>query len=108
MGPLGDRVLAEGDDSEQARTMKADARAISVIVSLPVLLQNIDLTGMAIALPDMARSLHAPALHLNIVIAAYAISLAAFLPLSAWLADRFSASRVFCVAIGIFALASAM
>jgi EmrB/QacA subfamily drug resistance transporter len=63
---------------------------------------------MAVALPKMSISLHTPTLHLNAVIAAYAISLAAFLPLSAWLADRFGARTVFNAAIALFALASAL
>jgi EmrB/QacA subfamily drug resistance transporter len=81
-------------------------RLVPLIVASPMFLQNIDTTAMATALPSMARSLGVPALQLNWVITVYLLSLAVFLPLSAWLADRFGARRMFCIAIAVFSLAS--
>jgi EmrB/QacA subfamily drug resistance transporter len=71
-------------------------------------LQNIDMTAMTIALPSIAQSLHVPTLRLNMIITAYLLSLAVFLPMSAWLADRFGAKQMFCVSISLFSLASAL
>nr|WP_246448191.1 MFS transporter [Novosphingobium flavum] len=81
-------------------------RLVPLIVACPLFLQNIDLSALNVALPGIAASLKVPPLQLNAVIAAYAIALAAFLPLSAWLADRFGPRRVFCMAIAVFSLAS--
>lgn len=88
--------------------MARRSNIIPMIVAAPMFLQNVDLMATTVAVPNMATSLHVKPLHLNLVIAAYAISLAAFLPLSAWLADRFGAKRMFCIAIVIFAAASAL
>jgi EmrB/QacA subfamily drug resistance transporter len=96
---------------DQTSEMQSDARRLRLvpaIVALPMFLQNIDLSALNVALPSIAISLAVPPLHLNAVIAAYAIALAAFLPLSAWMADRFGPRPVFCWAIGVFAFASAL
>ncbi|QHE78265.1 MFS transporter [Hydrogenophaga sp. PBL-H3] len=69
-------------------------------------LQNLDSTVLATALPSMARSLDVPVLHLNLAITGYLLSLALFLPVSGWLAERFGPKRLFCLAIGIFTLGS--
>jgi EmrB/QacA subfamily drug resistance transporter len=88
--------------------MVARGRLVPLIIACPMFLQNIDMTAMTIALPSIAASLQVPALHLNLVITAYLLSLAVFLPMSAWLADRFGAKQMFCVAIALFSLASAL
>ena len=63
---------------------------------------------MVTALPSIASSLAVPTLHLNLAITAYLLSLAVFLPVSGWLADRLGARRVFCLAIALFSLGSAL
>lgn len=83
-------------------------RLIPVIVASPLFLQNLDSSALATALPSIAHSLQVPALHLNLAITSYLLSLAVFLPISAWLAERFGAKRVFCMAIVLFSLGSAL
>jgi EmrB/QacA subfamily drug resistance transporter len=88
--------------------MTTHNRLVPLIIACPMFLQNIDMTAMTIALPSIAASLHVSTLRLNLVITAYLLSLAVFLPMSAWLADRFGAKQMFCVAITLFSLASAL
>ncbi|SEJ74367.1 drug resistance transporter, EmrB/QacA subfamily [Sphingobium sp. AP50] len=88
--------------------MAATRKFIPLIIAAPMFLQNVDMMATSVALPDMARSLGVVPLQLNLVIAAYAVSLAVFLPISAWLVDRFGAKRMFCSAILIFSGASAL
>lgn len=83
-------------------------RVIPVIVACPLFLQNLDTTVMATALPSMAKSLGVPVLDLNLAITSYLLSLAIFLPASAWMAGRFGARRVFCAAVILFSLSSAL
>ena len=40
------------------------------------------------------------------VLASYTLSLAVFIPISGWMADRFGTRRVFASAIGLFTLGS--
>lgn len=62
---------------------------------------------MATALPSMAKSLSIPVLDLKLAITTYLLSLAIFLPASAWLAERFGNRTVFCSAVILFSTGSA-
>ncbi len=86
----------------------ARARIIPLVVAFPLFLQNLDTSVMATALPSIAQALQVQPLHLNLAITSYLLSLAVFLPLSGWCADRFGAKRVFCAAIAFFSLGSAL
>jgi EmrB/QacA subfamily drug resistance transporter len=61
---------------------------------------------IATALPTIARSLDESPLRLNVAITCYLLSLAVFIPISGWTADRFGARRVFSAAIVVFTLGS--
>src|SRR5689334_4644112 len=74
-------------------------RIVPLIVASPLFLQNLDTSVMATALPTIAHALGVSVLHLNLAITSYLLSLAVFLPVSGWLAERFGAKRVFCVAV---------
>ena len=88
--------------------MVSSSKLVPLIVASPLFLQNIDTSVMATALPSIAESLQVPPLHLNLAITSYLLSLAVFIPVSGWLADRFGAKRVFCLAIAFFSLGSAL
>ena len=63
---------------------------------------------IAVSIPAMAKSLGQNPLRLNLVIATYLLSLAVFIPVSGWIADRLGARIVFCSAIAIFTTGSAL
>ena len=69
-------------------------------------MENLDGTIIATALPQMAISFHVGAVSLNIGMTAYLLTLAVFIPISGWLADRLGARTVFASAVGIFTVAS--
>jgi EmrB/QacA subfamily drug resistance transporter len=79
---------------------------ISLIVACAMFMQNMDSTVIATALPVIARSLNESPLRLNVAITCYLLSLAVFVPISGWTADRLGARRVFSVAIIVFVLGS--
>jgi EmrB/QacA subfamily drug resistance transporter len=81
---------------------------IPLVIGCAFFMEGLDSTMIAVAIPDMARSLGANPLRLNLVIATYLLSLAVFIPLSGWIADRLGARVVFCAAIAIFATGSAL
>jgi EmrB/QacA subfamily drug resistance transporter len=80
---------------------------VPLIVACALFMQNLDSTVIATALPAISRSLHEDPLRLNLAITSYLLSLAVFIPLSGWMADRFGARTVFCWAIAVFTLGSA-
>lgn len=54
----------------------------------------------------MAASLQVTPLSLKAVVASYILSLAVFIPVSGWMADRFGTRRVFFTAVSVFTTAS--
>ncbi|HTP83314.1 MAG TPA: DHA2 family efflux MFS transporter permease subunit [Alphaproteobacteria bacterium] len=79
---------------------------VPLIVACGLFMENLDSTVVATALPAIARSLHEDPLRLNLAITSYLLSLAVFIPLSGWLADRIGARTVFGSAIVVFTLGS--
>jgi EmrB/QacA subfamily drug resistance transporter len=86
--------------------MRPPRYLVPMIVACALFMENMDATVIATALPAIARDFGASPLRLNLAISAYLLSLALFIPLSGWFADRFGARTVFCSAIVIFTLGS--
>lgn len=76
------------------------------VVACAMFMQSLDSTVIATALPTIAHSLGESPLRLNVAITCYLLSLAVFIPVSGWTADRFGARRVFSLAIVVFTLGS--
>jgi EmrB/QacA subfamily drug resistance transporter len=81
---------------------------IPLVVGCAFFMEGLDATMIAVSIPAMAKSLGEHPLRLNLVITSYLLSLAVFIPVSGWIADRFGARRVFCAAVLIFAGGSAL
>src|SRR5215213_1092317 len=80
--------------------------AILMIVACAMFMQNLDSTIIATALPTIAADIGETPLRLNVAITCYLLSLAVFVPISGWTADRFGARRVFTAAIIVFTTGS--
>ena len=81
---------------------------IPLVVACALLMDGLDQTIIVTSLPQIARSLGESPLRLNLAITSYLLSLAVFIPVSGWIADRFGARTVFCTAVGIFTVSSAL
>jgi EmrB/QacA subfamily drug resistance transporter len=90
----------------QTRDRAPAGPLIPIIIGSALFMQTLDATVIANALPAMAQALGESPLRLNLAISVYMLSTAIFLPLSAWLADRFGARTIFALAIGLFAVSS--
>lgn len=71
-------------------------------------MESLDSTVLATALPAVAHSMHEDPLHLSLAISSYLVSIAVFIPLSGWLAERFGARLIFRSAIVVFTIGSAL
>ncbi len=69
-------------------------------------MESLDTTILNTALPAIAEALQVAPLSLKSILASYTLSLAVFIPISGWMADRFGTRLVFAGAIGIFTLGS--
>lgn len=79
---------------------------VPLIVACALFMQNLDATAIATALPSIADALHETPLRLHLAITVFMLSLAAFLPVSGWVADKFGARHIFRLAMVIFITAS--
>src|SRR5450432_4607854 len=76
------------------------------LVAVAFFMEALDTTILNTAVPAIARALDVAPLSMKAVLASYTLSLAVFIPLSGWMADRFGTRRVFASAIGLFTLGS--
>ena len=81
---------------------------IPLVVAFGFLMEGLDSTIITVAIPNIAASLHETALRLSLAITSYLLSLAVFIPISGWIADRFGARSVICAAFAVFTIASAL
>ncbi len=58
-------------------------------------MESLDTTILNIAVPVSANALDVTPLNMKSVLASYTLSLAVFIPISGWMADRFGTRRVF-------------
>jgi EmrB/QacA subfamily drug resistance transporter len=87
------------------------SRSIAIaplIVGCAQFMHQFDGAVIATALPAMAQSLAEDPVRLNLAITCYLLSLAVFVPISGWMADRFGAKRVFIWAIIVFTTSSVL
>lgn len=94
--------------SSPAVEQKRDSSLIVALVAAAFFMENLDGTIIATALPQMAHSFHMHAVDLSIGITSYLLTLAVFIPISGWVADRFGVRAVFTAALTVFTAASVL
>ncbi|MGC3965402.1 MAG: MFS transporter [Rhodocyclaceae bacterium] len=75
---------------------------VPMIVACALFMENMDSTVIATSLPTIARDLNEDPIALKLALTSYLVSLAVFIPISGWMADRFGARKVFRSAIAMF------
>ena len=81
-------------------------RLLPWLVAVAFFMESLDTTILNTAVPAISAALRVAPLSMKAVLASYTLSLAVFIPISGWMADRFGTRRVFASAIGLFTLGS--
>ncbi|MGD0134070.1 MAG: DHA2 family efflux MFS transporter permease subunit [Bryobacteraceae bacterium] len=81
-------------------------RLLPWLVAVAFFMESLDTTILNTAVPTIAAALKVAPLSMKAVLSSYTLSLAVFIPISGWMADRFGTRRVFASAIGLFTLGS--
>lgn len=89
-----------------AATDPALNRTVPLILAVALFMENMDSTVISTSLPAIAADIGTSPVALKLALTAYLVSLAIFIPISAWMADRYGAKRVFRIAIGVFVVGS--
>src|SRR5213595_4126732 len=81
-------------------------RLLPWLVAVAFFMESLDTTILNTAVPAIAKALAVAPLSMKAVLSSYTLSLAVFIPISGWMADRFGTRRVFASATGLFTLGS--
>jgi EmrB/QacA subfamily drug resistance transporter len=92
--------------SAQPPLAASSKRLVPWLIAVAFFMESLDTTILNTAVPTIAAALHVAPLSMKSVLASYTLSLAVFIPISGWMADRFGTRRVFASAIGLFTLGS--
>jgi EmrB/QacA subfamily drug resistance transporter len=84
----------------------AARRLLPWLVAVAFFMESLDTTILNTAVPAISAALGVAPLSMKAVLASYTLSLAVFIPISGWMADRFGTRLVFASAIGLFTLGS--
>ena len=83
-------------------------RLLPWLVAVAFFMESLDTTILNTAVPTIAEALGVAPLSMKAALTSYTISLAVFIPVSGWIADRFGTRLVFMTAIGVFTTGSLM
>src|ERR1700728_1680373 len=95
-------------DAASPQPTDASKRLLPWLVAVAFFMESLDTTILNTAVPAISAALHVGPLSMKAVLASYTLSLAVFIPISGWVADRFGTRRVFAAAIGLFTLGSVL
>ncbi|MGB3901197.1 MAG: MFS transporter [Mesorhizobium sp.] len=77
-------------------------RIVPLVLAVALFMENMDSTVIATSLPAIAVDIDTSPIALKLALTAYLVSLAIFIPVSGWMADRFGAKNIFRTAIAVF------
>jgi EmrB/QacA subfamily drug resistance transporter len=93
-------------EDERRAQAKVPSPLLPWLVAVAFFMESLDTTILSTAVPSIARALSVAPLSMKAVLSSYTLSLAVFIPVSGWMANRFGTRRVFAGAIGLFTLGS--
>jgi EmrB/QacA subfamily drug resistance transporter len=79
-----------------------NGRLVPIILAVALFMENMDATVIATSLAAIAHDIGSEPIALKLALTAYLVALAIFIPISAWMADRWGARNIFRIAILIF------
>ncbi|KTD78460.1 DHA2 family efflux MFS transporter permease subunit [Legionella waltersii] len=79
---------------------------IIFVVSCAMFMEAMDTTIINTAIPVMAQSFNVNPIDLKLALISYLLSLAVFIPISGWIADKYGIKKVFIGALILFTLSS--
>src|SRR5579862_3517163 len=100
------RAQQPAQEPQDAQPSAAAKRLLPWLVAVGFFMESLDTTILNTAVPAIARALEVPPLSMKAVLASYTLSLAVFIPISGWMANRFGTRKVFASAIAVFTLGS--
>lgn len=88
------------------KSLLANRFIVAWIVAVAMFMETLDITIVTVTIPTMAVSFGVSPLSLKLALTSYLLSLAVFIPISGWVADKWGTKRVFISALVVFTLGS--
>lgn len=104
--PMNGKTPRPDQALSPAALSDATLRLLPWMIAVAFFMESLDTTILNTAVPTIAVALHVAPLSMKSVLASYTLSLAVFIPISGWMADRFGTRPVFASAIGVFTVGS--
>lgn len=79
---------------------------IPFVIAFALFMETLDSTIISTAIPNIASSIGSDPITLKLALTSYLLSLAIFIPISGWLADRFGTKKIFIIALIVFTVGS--
>jgi EmrB/QacA subfamily drug resistance transporter len=83
-------------------------KRVAIVVIMGLIMSVLDTTIVNVALHDLSGDLHSSLASIQWVITGYLLSLAAVIPVTGWAVRRFSARRLYLVALVVFTVGSGL
>jgi EmrB/QacA subfamily drug resistance transporter len=100
---------AEHDlSSRESTRIEPHVMRIAIVVVMGAIMSVLDTTIVNVALHDLSIDLHSSLNGIQWVITGYLLSLAAVIPVTGWAVRRFSARRLYLIALVVFTAGSAL
>lgn len=104
LGPLKADFLFE--IMSEINTTDSVKKILPFILATAIFMQMLDSTILNTSLPSIARDLQESPLNMQNAIVSYVLTLALFMPVSGFLADKFGTKKIFILSLVLFSLGS--
>jgi EmrB/QacA subfamily drug resistance transporter len=101
-------TTSKAQSTKPMGVVEPHVKRIAIVIVLGSIMSVIDTTIVNIALASLSRDLHTPLNSVQWVITGYLLALAAVIPLTAWAVRRYSAYRIYIIALVLFTAGSAL
>lgn len=94
------------DTEPKFKLSPLQAKFLPFVLAVALFMQILDATILNTALPEMAKALGESPLKMQWAVISYALTLAIFIPISGFLADKYGTRKVFLSAVVLFSIGS--
>lgn len=92
--------------TSQIENIETTKKILPLILATAIFMQMLDSTILNTSLPSIAKDLNESPLNMQNAIISYVLTLALFMPVSGFLADKFGTKKVFIISLILFSLGS--
>ena len=92
--------------TSQIKNIETTKKILPLILATAIFMQMLDSTILNTSLPSIAKDLNESPLNMQNAIISYVLTLALFMPVSGFLADKFGTKKVFIISLILFSLGS--